>query len=67
MNLDYSPVLEEDGVPAGVLAVVVEVTETYQVRKTLEANEAKLRFLDSLGRAIAMSRDADESSPRSPA
>lgn len=60
MNLDYSPVLEEDGTPAGVLAVVVEVTEAYKVRKTLEANEAKLRFLDSLGRAIAMSRDADE-------
>jgi PAS domain S-box-containing protein len=60
MNLDYSPVLEEDGTPAGVLAVVVEVTEAYQIRQALESNEAKLRFLDGLGRAIAMSRGADE-------
>lgn len=60
MNLDYSPVLDETGVPAGVLAIVVEVTEARSVRVALEANEAKLRFLDSLGRAIAGSRDADE-------
>jgi hypothetical protein len=26
MNLDYSPVLDESGRPAGVLAVVVETT-----------------------------------------
>ena len=60
MNLDYSPVLGEDGAPAGVLAIVVEVTEAWQVRTALEANEAKLRFLDALGRAIAGSRDADD-------
>ena len=60
MNLDYSPVIEEDGTPAGVLAVVVEVTEAYHVRKTLEANEARLRFFDTLARATATSRGADE-------
>lgn len=27
MNLDYSPVLDEDGTPAGVLAIVVETTD----------------------------------------
>lgn len=27
MNLDYSPVLDEDGIPAGVIAIVVETTE----------------------------------------
>jgi PAS domain S-box-containing protein len=27
MNLDYSPVLDEEGVPAGVIAIVVETTE----------------------------------------
>src|SRR5690606_9550337 len=26
MNLDYSPVLEEDGKPAGVIAIVIETT-----------------------------------------
>jgi PAS domain S-box-containing protein len=60
MNLDYSPVLDETGTPAGVLAIVVEVTQARNVRVALEANEAKLRFLDSLGRAIMGSRDADE-------
>jgi PAS domain S-box-containing protein len=60
MNLDYSPVLDEDGVPAGVLAIVVEVTEARRVRTALEANEAKLRFLDLLGREIVASRHADD-------
>ncbi|MEO5586616.1 MAG: PAS domain-containing protein [Novosphingobium sp.] len=60
MNLDYSPVLDEDGAPAGVLAIVIEVTQARQVRMALQANEAKLRFLDSLGRAIVSSRHADD-------
>lgn len=27
LNLDYSPILDEDGVPAGVIAIVVETTD----------------------------------------
>ncbi len=27
MNLDYSPVLDESGKPAGVIAIVVETTQ----------------------------------------
>jgi hypothetical protein len=27
MNLDYSPILDESGKPAGVMAIVVETTE----------------------------------------
>jgi hypothetical protein len=27
MNLDYSPVLDEDGQPAGVIAIVIETTD----------------------------------------
>jgi PAS domain S-box-containing protein len=60
MNLDYSPVPDESGKPAGVLAIVIEITEARRVRKALEANERKLRFLDSLGHAIASSDDTDE-------
>jgi PAS domain S-box-containing protein len=60
MNLDYSPVPDEDGTPAGVLAIVADVTQARSARVALEANEAKLRFLDSLGRAIVGSRDADD-------
>jgi PAS domain S-box-containing protein len=60
MNLDYSSVPDENGRPAGVLAIVREVTKARRARIALEANEAKLRFLDSLGRAIVGSRDADD-------
>ncbi|RYD46405.1 MAG: PAS domain S-box protein, partial [Sphingomonadales bacterium] len=60
MNLDYSPVPGEDGKPAGVIAVVVEVTEAVANRRTLEQSEARLRFLDELSQAVAESRDASE-------
>ncbi|WP_380874302.1 PAS domain S-box protein [Sphingomonas sp. DBB INV C78] len=60
MNLDYSPVRGDDGKPAGVIAVVVETTEAMRTRHALEESEAKLRFLDDLGRAIQDCRDADE-------
>ncbi|MBB4859861.1 PAS domain S-box-containing protein [Novosphingobium chloroacetimidivorans] len=60
MNLDYSPVLGDDGRPAGVIAVVVETTDIVRTRKTLEESEAQLRFLDELNRAIATSLEADE-------
>ncbi|MCE7795671.1 PAS domain-containing protein [Sphingobium sufflavum] len=60
MDLDYSPVLGEDGHPAGVIAIVVETTEAERTRAALEDSESRLRFLDTLGRAVAESRDADE-------
>ncbi|TCK31541.1 PAS domain S-box-containing protein [Ancylobacter aquaticus] len=58
LNLDYSPVAGDDGNPAGVIAVVVEVTEAYHTRVALEESETRLRFLDDLGRAVADSPDA---------
>ena len=60
MNLDYSPVLGDDGRPAGVIAVVVEVTEAVANRRALEQSEARLRFLDELAQAVAGSRAASE-------
>jgi len=60
MNLDYSPVPGDDGRPAGVIAIVVETTEAVRNRAALEESEARLRFLDALGRAIEGLRDADE-------
>ena len=59
LNLDYSPVRGEDGAPAGVIAVVVEVTEAHLARAALEESERRLRFLDTLGAAVAGLRDAD--------
>jgi PAS domain S-box-containing protein len=43
LNLDYSPVLEEDGRPAGVLAFVVETTERVQAERKLVADGERLR------------------------
>ncbi|MDB5712002.1 MAG: hybrid sensor histidine kinase/response regulator [Sphingomonas bacterium] len=60
MNLDYSPVYDESGAPGGVIAIVVETTAIHRTQTALAANEARLRFLDALGRAIADCRDADE-------
>jgi PAS domain S-box-containing protein len=59
LNLDYSPVYEDDGCPAGVLAVVVETTEAVKATKTLRESEARLRFLDALGKRTAALTDAD--------
>ena len=58
MDLDYSPVLGDDGSPAGVIAVVIETTEAVRTRRTLEESEARLRFLDALSQAVAAVHDA---------
>ena len=60
MNLDYSPVYDDDGAPAGVMAVVVETTEAVKAEQALRESEARLRFLDLLGKRTAASTDADE-------
>lgn len=41
MNLDYSPVLDEGGRPAGVLAVVIETTERVRAERARDAAEAR--------------------------
>jgi two-component sensor histidine kinase/PAS domain-containing protein len=45
MNLDYSPVLDERGQPAGVIAIVVETTETVLAARRVAESEARLRAL----------------------
>jgi PAS domain S-box-containing protein len=42
MNLDYSPVLDETGQPAGVIAIVIETTD--RIRADLARGESELRF-----------------------
>jgi len=59
MNLDYSPVLGESGKPIGVIAIVVETTQAVHAARRLRENEARLRFLDALGKETARSTDAD--------
>jgi PAS domain S-box-containing protein len=41
MNLDYSPVPDESGKPAGVLAIVIETTERIRAEAALRASEAR--------------------------
>ncbi|AXB76037.1 PAS domain S-box protein [Novosphingobium sp. P6W] len=60
LNLDYSPVPGDDGKPAGVIAIVVETTQTYKAREVLEESETRLRFLDTLSGAVADCRGADQ-------
>ena len=40
MNLDYSPVLDEAGVPAGVIAIVVETTERVMAERNVTESES---------------------------
>ena len=53
MNLDYSPVIGESGEPIGVIAIVVETSEAVRVTRRLRENEARLQFLDALGKETA--------------
>lgn len=45
MNLDYSPVLDEAGQPAGVIAFVVETTERVRAERHLLAEKQRLTQL----------------------
>ncbi|MFT4056430.1 MAG: PAS domain S-box protein [Novosphingobium sp.] len=60
LNLDYSPVPGDDGKPAGVMAVVFDITEAHHARAALEESETKLRFLDDIAQAITDCRGAEE-------
>jgi PAS domain S-box-containing protein len=44
MNLDYSPILDESGKPAGVMAIVVETTERIRAEAALRQSEEQLRL-----------------------
>jgi len=43
MNLDYSPVFDEAGKPAGVIAIVVETTEQVRAEAALKAERDRAR------------------------
>lgn len=43
MNLDYSPVFDEAGAPAGVIAIVVETTEQVRAETALKAERDRAR------------------------
>lgn len=45
MDLDYSPVLDETGKPAGVIAIVVETTEKVMAQRRVLESERRFRAL----------------------
>ncbi|WP_247887261.1 hybrid sensor histidine kinase/response regulator [Azospirillum sp. SYSU D00513] len=45
MNLDYSPVLDEQGAPIGVIAIVVETTGKVCAEQAVRASEAQFRTM----------------------
>jgi PAS domain S-box-containing protein len=56
MNLDYSPVLDEGGEPAGIIAIVVETTEQVRADRRLASERERLlqAFEQAPGFIIAM-------------
>ena len=60
MNLDYSPIYNEQRNSIGVMAIVVETTERVTAARALEQNEARLRFLDALGIETSQTTVADK-------
>ena len=45
INLDYSPVFDESGAPAGVIAIIVETTERVLTDRRLRESEERFRAL----------------------
>src|ERR1700761_8628407 len=56
MNLDYSPVLDESGRPAGVIAIVVETTERVLAERRIAGERERLfqTFEQTPGFLVAM-------------
>lgn len=53
MDLDYSPVLDESGKPAGVIAIVIETTERIRAeRRNVSERELLLDVFDATGAFI---------------
>lgn len=43
LDLDYSPLLDANGTPVGVMAIVIEITEKVRAERELEAERISLR------------------------
>jgi PAS domain S-box-containing protein len=59
MNLDYSPVLDERGTPAGVIAIVVETTERIIADRRLRESEERFRALTNATSDVVYRMSAD--------
>jgi PAS domain S-box-containing protein len=57
MNLDYSPVLNEAGRPAGVIAIVVETTQRIVAERSLKDRENDLARVQKIARVGGVTVD----------
>jgi PAS domain S-box-containing protein len=55
-----SVIRRADGSPYGVLAVTLDITARREAEAAVRENEARLQFLDGLGKATATATDADQ-------
>ncbi|MEG3085727.1 ATP-binding protein [Sphingomonas sp. PB2P12] len=58
-DLNYSPVPAADGVPAGVIAIVIDVTRTVHAEEGLLAETDTLETLNKTGAALAAELDLE--------
>ena len=49
MDLDYSPILDEDGVPCGVIAIVTETTRKVLTQRNIKMVDSQLRRAQEAG------------------
>jgi len=59
MDLDYSPVPDETGTPAGVIAIVVETTQRITADRRLRESEARFRALVNATSEVVYRMSAD--------
>jgi two-component sensor histidine kinase len=64
MNLDYSPVPDESGRPAGVIAIVVETTQRVLAERRMRESEERFRALTTATSDIIYRASADWSEMR---
>ncbi|WP_371868023.1 PAS domain S-box protein [Duganella levis] len=53
MNLDYSPILDEAGVPVGVMAIVIETSAKVKAERALQEESERLRASENTFRTLA--------------
>ncbi|MGU3391099.1 ATP-binding protein [Sphingomonas sp. M1A8_2b] len=58
-DLNYSPVPDADGMPAGVIAVVIDVTRTVRAEENLLAETHTLETLNRTGASLAAELDLE--------
>lgn len=56
----YQPLVNDAGVVTGVFVEGIDVTDRREADDAVRASDARLRFLDRIGQAVARARDADE-------